>query len=167
MLIEHWIRTWRAPLTGLLGAWGAPWGDAAELAQDTLVEGFLARERLRGDPMDPQVAGPWLRGIARNLLRASQRQTARSTPHEVSLDNFAEASSEPEPEDPRLEPLRLAIDRLPETSRSVLYLHYLEDSPLADVAALLGISERAVEGRLRRARHALQQLLVNQSELTP
>ncbi len=38
-------------------------------------------------------------------------------------------------------------------------MRYVEGSGLAEIGALLGIGERAVEGRLRRARTELRRLL--------
>ena len=38
-------------------------------------------------------------------------------------------------------------------------MRYTEGASLATIGALLGMSERAVEGRLRRARAALKELL--------
>ncbi|HIF42185.1 MAG TPA: sigma-70 family RNA polymerase sigma factor [Planctomycetes bacterium] len=43
--------------------------------------------------------------------------------------------------------------------RTVLTMRYAEGSSLATIGALLGMSEHAVEGRLRRARAALKEQL--------
>ena len=55
--------------------------------------------------------------------------------------------------------VREAIDRLPETYRTVLLLRDLEELAAAEVAELLGITPNAVKIRLHRARQALRQLL--------
>lgn len=155
MPIEEWIETWRDPLTALAAGWGAGWSEAAEIAQDALVEGYLAREKLQGDPREPSVAGPWLRGIARHLFLARRRQAARLRPLNAShVEPPAPAANEPS-EDPRLAGLRRAMAALPEPLRAAVYLRYLKDATNAEVALHLRISERAVEGRLRRARQRL------------
>ena len=158
MDVERLISTWRGPLMGLLAGWGASWPDAAELAQDTLVEAYLARERLKGDPGDPTVVGPWLRGIARHLYSARRRQVARRR-EEPLQDVHATAGDEPE--DARAQGLRRAMASLPRKHRLVLYLHYLEDSGVREVAALLGVSASTVEGRLYQARRALRSLIAD------
>lgn len=164
MPIDSWIPRWRAPLTGLFSAWGVPPGEAEDLAQDTLVEAYLSRDRLRGDASDDAVVGPWLRGIARNLWSARGRRRRFEALPEVDA-----TSTEAEPdEDPRLEPLRRAIATLPVELRTVVWLRYLDETPSTTVAHLLGVSERAVEGRLRRARARLRTQLDRQlSPTTP
>ena len=163
MEIEHLINTWRGPLVGLLAGWGAPWADATELAQDTLVEAYLSRARLRGDPSDPNVIGPWLRGIARNLFRARRRAASRrreeELEHERTTAVSTDTSGDLDPEDARLEAVRCAMARLPEKFRAVLYMHYLEETPVREVASLLGLPEKTVEGRLHQARQALRRVL--------
>jgi RNA polymerase sigma-70 factor (ECF subfamily) len=153
---ERLIETWRGPLVGLLAGWGATWTEAANLAQDTLVEAYLGRERLRGDPRDSVAVGPWLRGIARHLYLASRRSSARQ--REEPLEHEPPVRST-HPEDARLEALRRAMARLPEQQRTVLYLHYLEETGVREVAALLGVPESTVEGRLYKARRALRAAL--------
>jgi RNA polymerase sigma-70 factor (ECF subfamily) len=160
MDIDRWIATWSGPLVALLAAWGAPWGEAHELAQDALVEAYHGRARLRGDPADPTVAGPWLRGIARHLFLARSRR--RATRREEPLGAAALHSAAPgtaQASDPRSERALAALTRLPEDLRESLYLHYLEETPVREVAALLGVPESTVQGRLFRARRALRTAL--------
>ena len=160
MDIERLIEAWRGPLTGLLAGWGADWGAAAELAQDTLVEAYLARSRFEGDPGDPAATGPWLRGIARNLFLAHGRARKRGGPElfEGSLEASAPAPEGGEHE--RVVELRAAMARLPEDLRTVVYARYLEEASVREVAGLLGLTEKAVEGRLRRAREQLRERLL-------
>jgi len=55
--------------------------------------------------------------------------------------------------------VRAAIDRLPETYRTILLLRDIEEMETAEVAELLGITSNAVKIRLHRARQALRELL--------
>ena len=57
------------------------------------------------------------------------------------------------------EVVRAAIDRLRPEHREGVLMRYFEDSSLAEVAALLVISVRAVEGRLYKARVELRRML--------
>lgn len=46
------------------------------------------------------------------------------------------------------------LDMLPTSARQLLWLRYWRDLPLKEIAKILNASERAVEGRLYRAKHA-------------
>jgi RNA polymerase sigma-70 factor (ECF subfamily) len=60
--------------------------------------------------------------------------------------------------------VRRAIERLPESYRTVLLLRDIEERDTDETAALLGITPQAVKTRLHRARQALRGLL--EAELT-
>lgn len=161
MDLDDLIARFRGPLVGLLASWGASPRDAMELAQDSFAEAYLARERFEGDWSDAGAAGAWLRGIANKLWLAHGRKTRR--PDAIARRELAPAEpelTEPEAgEDDTAARLRALIDALPPKWRTVLHLRYVEDSGLTEIAGLLGISERAVEGRLHRARRALKKQL--------
>jgi len=53
-------------------------------------------------------------------------------------------------------PGQRAIARLPVLQMRLLEAFHFERRPVADIANSLGVSERAVEGRLRRARQNLR-----------
>ncbi len=154
MELQSWIDTWRGPLTGLLLARGASAADAAELAQDALVEGWLGRERLEGQLTDERSAGPWLAGIARNLLAARRRRAWMSLD---AMDEQPDVVAEVSPEDPRLALLRDELGRLPPNEREALSMFYLEQTSMRAVAALLEVSEKTVENRLYRGRRLLRE----------
>jgi RNA polymerase sigma-70 factor, ECF subfamily len=164
MDVEDMIETWRGPLTGLLAGWGAGWSEAAELAQDTLVEAYLGRQRLRGDPGDPARIGPWLAGIARNLWRSSRRARGRRREEALPGDSIPDQGALFPEEDVRSETLRRAMARLPEKFRVVLYLHYLEQTSVREVAALLELPPKTVESRLHQARELLRGRLIEKAE---
>jgi RNA polymerase sigma-70 factor (ECF subfamily) len=156
------INTYRGPLIGLIASWGAPWGDAIEIAQNSFSEAWLRRESCRGNWNEPEVFGRWLRGVARNRHRNWARARSRSRSRIVTrapadLEGVA-APADPEPPD-HLEALRRAIGRLPAKQSQVVLMHYLEETTVNEVAALLSITPKAVEGRLYQARRALRRLL--------
>lgn len=163
MDIERSIETWSGPLVGLLAGWGAPWRDAHELAQDVLVEAYLARERFVGDADDPDVMGPWLRGIARHLFLAWRRK-ARGRREEALVD--VHPAPTVTTDEARSERLVQAMARLPEELRTALYLHYLQECGVREVAALLGVPSSTVQGRLFRARNALRVALTSETAKT-
>ena len=77
----------------------------------------------------------------------------------ASLESVA-APSDPEPSE-HLEALRQAIERLPARQRQVVLMHYLEETSVNDIAALLSVTAKTVEGRLYQARRTLRRLLGN------
>jgi RNA polymerase sigma-70 factor (ECF subfamily) len=156
------INVYRGPLIGFLAARGAPWADAVELAQDSIAEAWLRRESCRRDCREPAVFGRWLRGVALNRYRnwARSRRRLRSwmvTLEPAVLDEYV-APADPETTDD-LDALRRAIARLPARQRQAVLMHYLEETSVNEVAALLSVSAKAVEGRLYQARRTLRRLL--------
>jgi RNA polymerase sigma factor (sigma-70 family) len=151
--LEQWLARFRAPLVGLIASWGAEWAAAEELAMDTFAEAWLARHRLRGDPTDDRVIGPWLRGIAHNLQHARLRQVRRQ--------RFEALPSElPSPSpvaDERLDALRAAFAQLRDDQQTILRMFYLDETSTREVAALLELTPKAVESRLHAARAVLRQ----------
>lgn len=159
MDLDALIDRFRGPLVGLLASWGASPRDAVELAQDAFAEAYLSRERFEGEWEDAGAAGAWLRGIANKLWLAHGRMTRR--PDAIAARELApvEATEDESGEDDSAARLRALIDGLPQKWKTVLHLRYVEDSGLEEIAGLLGVSERAVEGRLHRARRALKERL--------
>jgi RNA polymerase sigma factor (sigma-70 family) len=52
-----------------------------------------------------------------------------------------------------------AVDKLPAAQARLIERFYFERRPVAEIAASSGLSARAVEGRLRRAREKLRGLI--------
>jgi RNA polymerase sigma-70 factor (ECF subfamily) len=148
-------------LIGLLASWGLGWRAAHEVAQDAFAEAWVGRTRLRADPADLDAVGAWLRGIAFHLSRAEQRREARTR----SIDGGAVAELAATPATPfdaaeeRRELLVAAFAGLRTSHQTVLRMHYLEETSAREVAALLGITPKAVESRLYQARRALRELV--------
>ncbi len=152
----------RGPLIGLIASWGATYTDAMEIAQDSFADAYLNRDACQGDWNDPEVFGRWLRGIARNKFRNAFRSRKRRERRVISVESSvleAAASQSPQIHDERLMRLREAVERLPAQQRQVIMMHYLEETSVNQVAALLSISSTTVEGRLYRARRALKRMI--------
>jgi len=152
--LERWIAAFRGPLIGLLASWGADWRAAEELAQDAFAEAWVGRERFVGRSEDTSAVGAWLRGIAWNLHCAAQRAGERRA-HPLDPSESA-----PEIEaDERRALLASAFVELDAPHQAILRMHYLEETGTREVAALLGLTPKAVEGRLYQARKALRQIV--------
>jgi RNA polymerase sigma-70 factor, ECF subfamily len=160
--LTAFINAYRGPLIGLIASWGAPWGEAVEIAQDSFAEAWLNRDSCRGDWNDVEVFGRWLRGVALNQYRnwnrshwRRQRRTVEMMPDVLEQKSGAAEGQQGE----HLDALRQAIERLPTKQRQVVLMHYLEESSVNEVAALLSVSVKTVEGRLYQARRNLRRLL--------
>lgn len=150
--LERWIAAFRGPLVGYLASRGASWGEAEELAMDTFAEAWLGRARRQVAGSDLQAVGGWLRGIANNLLLACRRRHPRGAPA-LTTEPAAPAVEV----DERHDVLRQAFARLSPPMQEILRMHYLEATSTKEVAALLGTTRKAIEGRLYQARRALRQ----------
>ncbi|MGB7326898.1 MAG: sigma-70 family RNA polymerase sigma factor, partial [Rubripirellula sp.] len=79
----------------------------------------------------------------------------------TTLEQTAGETAEANPaNDQRLFELRIAIDQLPTKQRQVILMHYLDETSIRDVAALLSVTPKTVEGRLYQARRALRRLMI-------
>ena len=156
------LNRFRGPLTGLVASWGATAVDAAEIAQESFAEAWLNRENCRGDCSDAGVFGAWLNGVAKNRYRNWSRSQRTRESRVVPVDpaTLQNATRDcPEPEDERLVRLREAVQRWPENQREVVLMHYLEETTVDNVAALLAVTPKTVEGRLYQARKALKRMM--------
>ncbi len=139
---------------------------AEDLAQQTLLQAWRHEHRLR----DPQARRGWLLGIARNECLMWARSRSRDPSRFTGLERTeAREAQDRLADDFDLElelerdDLARLLDRamalLSTEVREVLVRRYVEESPQAEVAAHLGLSEGAVEARLRRGRLALRRVL--------
>ncbi len=138
--------------------------DAAEdLAQETLLEAFRNAHKLH----DPSGYSRWLSAIARNVCRRWNqhrgRDTSRlATPGEDWDVSDAEDDYDLDVELDRRELVDLldrAMAMLPPESRDALVERYVRESPHAEAAARLGLTEAAVAKRLERGRLRLKREL--------
>jgi RNA polymerase sigma-70 factor (ECF subfamily) len=144
--------------------------DAAEdLAQETLYEAWRHLHAVH----DPRGLDRWLSAIARNVCRRwaqrRGRELARRSPPAAggtetgpSLDDLPADDFDVEAELERRELVELldrALGLLPPETRASLIHRYVEDAPIGEVAARLGLTEGAVAMRLQRGKLTLRRLL--------
>jgi RNA polymerase sigma-70 factor (ECF subfamily) len=125
------------------------------LAEDLTAETFLAAVRAEADGRGPTTTG-WLIGTARHKLVDHWRRREREERTLQLLDGGAAAAEDPW--DARLDALRAqqVLDGLSSAHRAALTLRYLDDLPVAQVAALLQRTVHATEALLVRARAAFR-----------
>jgi RNA polymerase sigma-70 factor (ECF subfamily) len=151
--------------------------DASDVVQEALA---IAHQRLPQYVADPQVPFyPWLRRIAwdrlimayRTHISAERRSVLRERPPVLGLSGdstamlsqvIAASSCAPQEQAIRAELHRRVIDSLGELKpqdREILIMRHLEQLPVPEVAATLGISQTAVTSRHLRALERLRALL--------
>ena len=129
-------------------------------AQDLAQEVFLRAWFGLGDLKDAASFPGWLQTIARNRARSYLTWRQRQPQREELPVDVADAADLPDRTVEKAERRRLVLatlDALPEGSRQVLLLHYIEDLNTPQIARQLGITEAAVRQRLRRARRHMQE----------
>ncbi len=122
--------------------------DAEDLTQETFVRAWRKLDRY--DPGQPLL--PWLFTLARRQSIAALR---RARP----LPETPPAAEAPPSDDPGLRLWETAERLLPPEAYGALWLHYREDLPLKEVAAILDKREGAVKTMLHRARKTLADAL--------
>ena len=102
----------------------------------------------------------WLTALTRNTALNRARSNARHGGEALSEQT---PSQEPGPEETVLQRERRAVQRaleeLPAGSRAILYRKYYYRQSTAQIAAELGLTERAVEGKLYRLKKRLRKSL--------
>ena len=128
---------------------------APETAQDVVADTFLVAWRRLDDV--PDDALPWLYGVARRTLANQRRSAERGAALERRLATAAAPAGSPDPADRagHNELMRLALARLPETSREALMLVAWHGLSPARAARAAGCSRATFAVRLHRARGRL------------
>lgn len=137
-----------------------------DLSRDIAQDVFLSAWRDLGRLRNPGSFLPWLRQMARNHAHQALRTRIRrrrwllpfaGQEEQLAAVPVADATpSERLLDAERRDLMRSALASLPDDTREVLILFYREGQSVAQVAALLDLTEVAVKKRLSRARIALR-----------
>lgn len=135
---------------------------AEEITQDT----FLRAYRKLGSLKNPQLFAGWLYVIANRLCktwlskRAHGMQSLETVPTEEleahTYSDWTAKQREEHASDVRVELVKRLLQKLPESERIVITLHYLAESSVKEISEFLGVSMNTVKSRLHRARKRLQ-----------
>jgi RNA polymerase sigma factor (sigma-70 family) len=128
--------------------------DAEDVTQTTFLNAYRAYSR--GERAEKPEN--WLIAIAHNVCRQRFRQAKRRP--EVALGEHEPAA--PEREGPTAEDLRRAFSQLPPNQREALVMRELEGRSYAEIAAVMGVSQSALETLIFRARRTLREQLEEQ-----
>ncbi len=131
------------------------------LAEDVTQDAWLRAVRDWQRNGVPRIPLAWLRTVARNLILNHLRRQAPvsldAVPHTALLAAVEhEAVSDPEEV---AAVVTAALARIPDDEATLLEAFHFDQHRTAELARAYGISERAVEGRLRRARARLRREL--------
>ncbi|MDQ3328988.1 MAG: RNA polymerase sigma factor [Chloroflexota bacterium] len=132
---------------------------AEDLAQEALLIVWRSAHSLR----DPDKRPQWLAGIARNVCRNWARSQGRELPL-VRRADVVESADDLDVElvlerDELAQLLDRALGLLPQATREILIERYVRESPHAEIAELLGLSEDAVSMRLTRGKLLLRRAI--------
>lgn len=124
--------------------------DDRHLAEDAAQQAFAkAAVKLPQLKKENRFAG-WLAVICRNIAK----DIARRTENLQSADELSIAATEPR-DDETTEVVRQAISKLPASARELIFLRFYDGMSYEQISAVLGISEQAINGRLRRVKKKL------------
>ena len=136
---------------------------AEELTQDT----FLKAYQKLGTLKNPNQFAGWLYVIANRLCIAWHRKQKRPMESlETTSGEEIEASSYHHYEDEQRKEaatehrqvcVRNLLEKLPESERTVVTLHYLGEMTVKEISKFLGVSVNTIKSRLQRARNRLKE----------
>ena len=140
--------------------------EAEDITQDVFIRAYRGLKNFRGDSS----ISTWLYSITVNVSLNYLAQKKRNTIFQYSNDTLKRLFDRQEKQKTPLQNLEIsdrehiikkAIDDLPENQRTAFILSRYEDLPQKEIAAIMDISEGAVEQLLQRAKVKLQKSLKN------
>ena len=137
--------------------------DVDDVVQDVFLAAWRHRKKFRGDRGE-HALNAWLNTITVNRCRTVRRRrlmrwARRKQLQEQNAESPAPSADTSTMNGETFAVVRNAVRRLPARDREVLVLHYLEQTPIAELGPMLGLSRSAVDVRLHRARNRLRQQL--------
>ena len=143
-------------------------GDAEDVTQEAFLQAWRNLPRLR----EPARFDAWFGRILVNEARMTLRRRDKVMTVPVDAidvrDDETTRSHVPSAHDPSIDAvgesdaLQRAINRITVDQRTILALHHLEERPVAEIAAVLGIPVGTAKWRLHEARAALERAMETQ-----
>ncbi len=135
---------------------------AEEITQDT----FLQAHKKLGSLKNPNQCAGWLYVIADRLCKAwfrkkklhtqSLEATSVETLEKTAYADYVCEEREDAAVEHRRKIVQKLMEKLPESERTVMVLHYLGEMSCEAISKFLGVSPNTVKSRLKRARERLQ-----------
>ena len=149
------VYTHQTTVYGFLRARLLDAADAEDLCQEVFLRCLSGKARMR----QAGGVGPWLIGVARNVLREHVRKVRRRREvawTELCLELDRLTLPEDGEEDDALKHLPECMESLGESAKEALDLRYQQNMPLASIGRELDRTEGAVKLLMYRARQALR-----------
>ena len=125
-------------------------GEAEDITSETFVRAWTSPE-----PIEMSTVKGYLFTIARNLFLQGRRKTSRHVGLDDDLRDPQAGPHVQAEQKERLQSVLTELQKLPETSRSALLMHAVDEMPYEEIARVLGVSLAAVKVKIHRARLAL------------
>ena len=135
---------------------------AQEITQDTFLAAYQKLRTLKNHNL---FAG-WLYVIAANLCRDWLKKsrlpmdsldiTDANEVDKVSYSRYVAEKQKADADETRREVVKKLLQKLPESERTVMMLHYLGEMTINAISEFLGVSQNTVKSRLSRARNRLK-----------
>ncbi len=136
------------------------------IAQEITQDAFLKAYQKLGTLKSYELFGGWLYVIASNLCldwlrknpppEQSLEVTDASEVNQVSYSRYITGQQAAEADEARREVVKKLLQKLPESERTVMTLHYLGEMTIKTISEFLGVSPNTVKSRLSRARNRLR-----------
>lgn len=134
-----------------------------DLAEDAAQEALFVAFRDLSKLKKASRFGRWLTRICRNI--ACDMAKARAAHKLAAIEDCDIVSNDAAEQTGEVEMIRSIIAGLPASAREVIYLRYYNQMSYREISRLLGISEQAVNGRLRRARKIIARKLSRRASI--
>ena len=136
------------------------------IAQEITQDAFLKAYKKLGTLKDHTQFPGWLYVIAANLcsdwlrrnrlpMESLDADNANGV-DKVSYSQYVAEKQATEADETRREVVKKLLQKLPESERTVMTLHYLGEMTIKAISEFLGVSPNTVKSRLRRARNRLK-----------
>lgn len=150
------------------GAHALAWRKTGDfhIAEEITQDAFLTVYKKLGTLKNHNAFAGWLYVIVARLCsgwfrenRLPMESLDADTAHEVDKVSYSQYVAEKqvtEADETRREVVKTLLQKLPESERTVITLHYLGEMTIKSISEFLGVSPNTVKSRLRRARNRLR-----------
>jgi len=123
-------------------------------AEDAAQQAFAKAARKLPQLKNKDKFAGWLAAICRNVARDMGQDTEKF----CSVDDLSMVAAESQEND-LTDAVKKALGELSASAREVIFLRYYDGMTYEQISAVLGISEQAINGRLRRAKKKMANYL--------
>ncbi len=124
------------------------------LAEDAAQQTFAKAVHKMSNLKSKNKFAAWLAAICRNVALDLANNKARFQ----SAEDLSMIAAESQENDVS-EAIKEALNKLPASAKEIIFLRYYDDMKYEQISAVLGISEQAINGRLRRAKKKMANYL--------